>query len=282
MASALTLASGSFNETQAGYLTGQSGGVAVSSNLSIASLATANVSVNPESGSAPSPYNLSLTNSLGATISAGAYNLPVVGTSEVLLSGNTGLLNTSADSNISGGITSGTATSSTTIDNLNLNVLNTLVTPVLNITATTLTTSSSVSGTYGALTANGNPSFLGLTITVLGVNVTGLVEASAGALVNISGLAGLRIGIDLATYSGDGVASQGVVTDNIVVDFNNAVTLGGTINGQLTIGESQASMTASPVPEPASIAMMGLGLLLVAAAGAYQRSQRERSPLNLV
>jgi hypothetical protein len=259
------------DQARAGYVvSGQSGGVAVSSNLSITSLATASVSVNPESGTAPAAYNLNSTNSLGATISAGAYNLPVFGTPEVLLSGTTGYLNTSAVSNVDGISVSGSASASTTVDNLNLKVLNTLVVPVLSIGATTLTTSSSVSGTYASMTASGTPSFTGLDISVLGVDVTALVEASPGVLVNISGLTGLQIGIDVTTYSGDGITSKGVVTDNIVVDFNNAATLGGTINGQLIIGQSEASLTTSPVPEPASVGMMGLGLLLVGAVGAYR------------
>src|SRR6185312_5546685 len=183
LASSTTVLSWGNSQARAGFVvSGQSDGVAISSNLTIASLASANISLNPLQGSAPAPYNLNLTNSLGGNFSAGTYNLPVLGTQEVLLSGSTGLLTTTANSNIDGVSNSGMVSGSTAINNLNLKVLSTLLVPVLTINATTLTTASSASGTYGSLTASGTPTITGLAISVLGINVTALVEASAGAL----------------------------------------------------------------------------------------------------
>jgi hypothetical protein len=263
-------------KAQAGFVvSGQSSALAISSNLTIGPLATATLSVNSEQQSAPAAYNLSSTNTLGAMVSAGAYNLPIFGTPEVLVSGSTGFLHSAIASTVDGFANTASASGATTVDNLNLKVLSTLDIPVVSISATALTTSSSVSGTYGSLTASGTPTFVGLAIDVLGIDVTALVEASAGVVVDIAGLTGVSIGIDVVTTGGDGITTRSVTTDNIVVNFDNALTLGGTINGSLVIGQSQASLLASPVPEPASVAMMGLGLFMAGAVG-FRRSRIRR------
>ena len=125
------------------------------------------------------------------------------------------------------------------------------------------------------MTPTGTPSFTGLSISVLGIDVTALIEASAGVMVNVSSLTGLSIGIDLVTTSGDGITTRGVVTENIAVHFNNVSTLGGVINGDLVIGQSQASMlTASSVPEPSSMALMGSGAVFLFGAALRQRARK--------
>ncbi len=279
--SALAVLAGGSTAARAGYdVSGNSSGVAISSNLSLLGLVNANVAVNQVAGTAPNPYSTTLSPSVGANISAGVVGL------NTLLQGTTGLLTSTAASSIDGVSTSGSASGSTVINNLNLNVLASslpLVNALVTVKATTLTTNSSVTGTYGALSPTGAFTFSGLEIDVLGVNVTALIEASAGASVDIASVAGLSIGLNVVSSTGDGISTSSVTTDNLIVSFNNASALGVALNGSLIIGQSQAFIQAAPgtaVPEPSSLAMMGLGLLLTGGFG--YRARRRQRPLMMV
>ncbi len=265
---------------RAGYdVSGTSSGVAVSSNLSVLSVVTANVSLNALSGTAPNAYNSNISTP-SATISSGTF---LTGT---LLTGSTGLLTTNVSSTVDGIGSAESTNGATTVNNLNVNVLSTLV----QIQATTLTSSSTVSGGYGALAASDSTGFSGLGIKVLGVDITSYIEASAGAEVDVStlgipalsALANLKIGLDVSTTTGNGTTSATVKTDNIIVDLTGVTYSLLALGGTLEIGQSQASMTSAfgTVPEPSSIAMTGLGIGLIGVFGARRGLRNRRIHLS--
>jgi hypothetical protein len=270
---------GGSSGAHAGYVvSGGSSGVAISSNLSILSLVNADLSVNYLAGTAPTPYSTSLSTTANTNISSGGF---LTGT---LLSGSTGILTSTVSSTINGVSTSGSANGTTLINNLNLNVLSTLV----SIGASTLSTSSTSSGSYGSLSSSGSSTISNLAVSVLGIDITNQLKASDGTFVNVSALGGtlatlggLEIGIDMKSVTGDGLVSSAITTDNIVVQFNSVSALSFTINGTLDIGQSQASILASPasaVPEPSSLVMTALGLISGGAFGLRARRTKQRVP----
>jgi hypothetical protein len=273
------------SRAEAGIVAGQSNGVAISSNLTltpiIGATVTANLSVASLSDSAPTPYTTS-------TSTSGSFSAGTVGLGS-LVAGSTSAITTSVNSNITGSLTSGSAAGLTTIDNLSLSILGGLVIPELSIGATTLTTDTTAAGTYGALVGGASPAILGLSVDVLGLNITSdltagaLVEvASLSHLVGLSALAaitGLEIGIDVSSTTGNGTSSVSETSDNIILMFTNVGTLDGNLNGTIEIGQSFASIEATAVPEPASVAMLGLGLLFAGTVGA-RRIRKGQRPLN--
>ncbi len=161
---------------------------------------------------------------------------------------------------------------------------------LLGLKATTLSSSSSVSGGPAALNASAAVVIEGLQLTVLGIGVNLGVTGSiaANTAINVGGLlTGLTLTLNEQIVTGDGAASRGITTNAIHLSFSNvlvATTLGnlGRLNGDIAIGQSFAAMTAqadpvtpptSAVPEPSTSVLMGIAGVLSAVYGWKKRSK---------
>ena len=265
IASAITLSGG--QGARAGFaVSGNSSGGDVIANLTLVNTPIVTANINILQNTAPGIYNTD------SNVASGNVNLQG-------LSGSLGALDTSIASNIAAGVTSGMTTASTSVGSLSLNILPVVATSLLSITdPNALTTTSTVMGSYGSLTASATTSTLsGLSIKVLGLyDVTSLVEATPGVLVDVSaltGLAGLKIGVNVQQIGGNGTTFKSITTDNILISLTGVSLAGiGVVNGTIAIGQSEASMS---VPEPASVVMMGLGLGLVGFVGTHRSKKRQ-------
>ena len=238
----------------------------LAANLSVANLV--NVGVGPvafASGTAPSPYSVNQT-------------LLSLNTSGNLLLGslgaNTGVIVDTASSNYLPTL-SGTATS--TVNGLGSNLSLALLGSILDITATTLTSTSTASD-FGSLTLTGSSLINNLYIsgTALGgpgihVNASGLASTPVDdILVNVGGL------VIVSNYQSpiyDGATVDGIQTTALAIGLNNFAFGTGVLNGIILIADSGADIPGAPtaVPEPATWAMMltGFGML-----GAISRRRR--------
>jgi hypothetical protein len=252
----------------------------VSVDLSILSLVDVGLlPVAPASGTAPAPYS-AFNQVLSVTSSTSLIALPLV-TSGLDL--NTGVITDTASSGFMP-FTSGTANS--TIDNLASNLglsvsLGPLVPPVitsvLNISATTISSTSSVSGS-GVLSATGLTTLEDLNIsgTAVGGSLVAGLTATPSANDVIWNTGGLEIILNAQTpLAGEnGTTSEGITTDAIEVIFSDFLLNGNLLNGDVVIGQSNADIFGlAAAPEPATWALMLTGF---AGMGAALRVRRRR------
>jgi hypothetical protein len=233
------------------------GAYSASAVITVLDLLTATIGpVNPLAADAPPSY--SYAQSL-ASLNVGA-SLAVAD-----LGISTGLLNVSVASPYTPTPT-GTATSS--INNLGVDLDASILT-LLDVSATTLSSTSSVSGVGGTLSAVGSS-------TIENLNVSGLL---IGAPITLSGIisppvddtifnvGGLAITLNYQNPLGNGVTSDGVLTIPLLISFNNFVLGAGILNGDIGLAASGAEIdTTSPMPEPSAWVGMLLGVGLIGAA----------------
>jgi hypothetical protein len=248
----------------ADYVTqGQSSSYSVSANLNLrlldTSVVSATVAPTPlASGTAPAPYT-NQQSLASLSVSQGTF---LAGT-DTLLNVQTGLLQSTATSNVDGHSGPNTTSATNVIHNLNSGVLTNLLTPtMINIGAATITTNSAVSGNYGALVPTGSMVVEDLVVKLAGVailDLVGTVTVAPNTVVDVSALgAGVSLVLNEQIPSGNGVTHEQMVTNAIDLRFTNLGVSGiGTLNGQLVIGHTDALQDA--VPEPPSAVILGIG-----------------------
>jgi len=177
----------------------------------------------------------------------------------------TGIINASASSNIDGSAGAKYATSSASVDQLGISILN-----ALGIGATMIEADATASGDYGALSGVGTTTIAGLSLN--SIPILNLTIPPDYTLLN---LLGVTVTLNEQTASGDGTSSAGIGVNAIHIAFDDVPYLGiipnipgiaGLINGDIIISHAQAAIFASPtqtngVPEPGTLALLGSGLV---------------------
>ena len=194
-------------------------------------------------------------------IAPGAYNdadqvLSVAAAVPLIASVGTGVINTSASSDIDGLAGSKFAFGDSLVDDLNITVVpGTVVPSLITLTADTIGSDSTVSGDFGSMSAMGNMVLEDLAISVSGDPLT--ISANPDPNTVLLDLAGIRIVLNEQVSSvNNGDAS--IETNAIHITLDDIVTSGGLLSGDIIIAHSEASMVGA-VPEPATF--VGLGAL---------------------
>ena len=183
---------------------------------------------------------------------------------------NLGALTDNVFSNVNGGPGVHTTTADSTVANASLSVL---LGTVVSFSATAINQHAAITGDYGALAGSSVLTVTDLTLSILGTsiysNFTGTIAANTS--INLStGLGSVSLLLNEQILSGDGISGRGVVSNA----FHLNATALGLVNSDVIIGHAEAFETAGPsaVPEPASLALMGLGVLGAGLAGLRKRS----------
>ncbi len=236
---------------------------ALAANLTALDLV--NVSIGPialASGVAPGPYNANTT--LASLNVSGNLILGSLGTT-------TGVIVDTASSNYQP-MLSGTATS--TVNGLDMNLSLALLGSLLDVSATTLTSTSTAS-------YFGSPLYTGSS-EIENLFISGTALGGPGIHVNAGGLAATPVN-DILLNLGDiaivanyqtpfynGSQIDGIQTAALAIGFNNFAFGTGLLSGEILIGDSAAAVTG--VPEPASWALMLTGFGLLGAAVRRRRA----------
>jgi len=111
---------------------------------------------------------------------------------------------------------------------------------------------------------SGSASLSTATISVGGVNLVFLANPAVNTI--LFDLGGLKIVLNEQVVTGDGTTTAGIEVNAVHVTFANTVVGAGLLNGEIILGHAQASQIAtasSVIPEPASLAMLGIGALVM-------------------
>jgi PEP-CTERM motif len=196
----------------------------------------------PASGAAPPAYNV--------TDSAGSF-----GTTVPPFSFSTGVLVDTASGDTA--TAAGTASSS-------LAALNIAAGAFFTLTATAVSSTSSVDGTPSA---TGSSTLADLVITVLGSSINIPLSPSPNDVIFDS--FGVKVTLNQQIHEvGGGSFAAGIITNAIAIDFTDSPQ----VTGFIDIAQSKASISEAAVPEPSTWAMMALGF--VGLAFAYRRSRK--------
>lgn len=240
---------------QAAVITATSNGYGLSASATALGL---NLAAGPipvgASGTAPAPYNvpqtvlnLSVTNSIPFVVS-GLIGADVVnGSAASDVDGLSGVRTTSA----SGGVVGAD------VELVTLPILGPGIT-LLGLDAT-LSSTAQITGDHGSLAATGTTTIedLGLTINAINVPLAAYVgvNVAPNTMVNLAalGIANATLILNEQIIAGDNSS----ITVNA---FHLSVNIANSITTDVILGHSQASVVTSPVPEPSTLAMVGLGL----------------------
>lgn len=191
-------------------------------------------------GFAPAPYDV--TNSLDS-FSQGTAGLVSVAS---------GALSASASSNVDGTSGSKTTSASTYADGVSFELGGSAVLFSAGVVASRL----SVQGDLGAINASGYADFSGASLSVFGTSYYFSTIPDPNTVMYDAG--GLTIIANLQSITGDGVTSAGISITALDMKFDNFVENGEVVNGEVAFSHSEAFMSTSPAPEPASFAALGI------------------------
>ena len=240
----------------------------LSASLNAGGVATVTIGpVNPVGGSAAPAYSVSNTVASVAV----SNDLSTLGVLSSNLGATTGVASSSASSPWTPTPT-GTATATVNGLDLHLNAIGLLPVSLLGLTATTITSTTSVSG-YGALSAHGSTSIENLTLNgslVGAASLSGVTYINPPANDVIFDAGGLEVILNQQIPLAGGVGLQ---TNAIAVLFNDLPLGTSLVDGTIDIATSQAliSGAAAPAPEPVTWTMMLVGAALC--GGALRRKR---------
>lgn len=227
----------------ADVVSGNSKGYGIDVALTVLNIPLLTISELPmSSGSAPGPYNdsdqiLSISESVPLIVSLG-----------------TGVLDTTASSDIDGGSGVRMADASALVNDLVLTLVPGVGVPaLLNLTADTIGSDSTVSGDFGAHSAVGNMVLENLLVSVSGTALS--VPLNPAPNTVLWDAAGLRIVLNEQTSFTGGFGAS-MDTNAIHISLVDIATVGGLVNGDIIISHSDAAMV-SAVPEPATFVALG-------------------------
>ena len=252
------------------YVSSSSSSFGLSENLTVTTavgaMLTATISpVNPVSGTAPPAYNLSQ--------SVASFTSTVTGVETT----STGVI---VDTAFSDALTGGVTKASSTVNDLNLGVVPNPIAALtlVSLTATTVQSTAQVTGDFGAIVTSGTTILTNPVLSILGVNIALSSNPAPNTTVDLTaaGLAGVTLILNERILGGDGITTATITTNAIHLRFT-ATPLGGgaTINGDVIVAQSMATLLTRAVPEPASVALLGVGAALLGVA--RLRAGRARS-----
>jgi hypothetical protein len=223
--------------------------------------------------------------SSGPVVAVSGTAPPLYNTSNFALSASvlggfitTNIITANANSNVDGSAGSKSAAGTVTINNFSLGGLLSFG----GITATTLQSTATSSGDFGALTSTGSTTISGLVINGLAMAV---VMPTANDVLFDAG--GVEVIANAQTTVGDGVSSTGITVDALEVVLTDVAGtvdgVTGLISGDVIIDQSRSALSAvagggggggggSAVPEPSSFLVLAAGLLGL--AGLYRKRLR--------
>ncbi|MGJ8695324.1 MAG: hypothetical protein ACSHYF_03340 [Verrucomicrobiaceae bacterium] len=181
----------------------------------------------------------------------------------------------SAFSDVTGVGTTGNSSGSSTVHQLGITLVpGVALTPdFLSLSSTAISSTTSSTGQFGALSSTGSVVLTDLVIVVDGVTLAlasnpppnTIVDLAASGITDTDILANLTIILNEQVATGDGLESTGLTTNALRISLG-AIDLGlpgGNVVSEIIAGQSSSSMSA--VPEPSVFALLAFfpGMMLL-------------------